>query len=44
MFERPGDDEFSALVGEPQSVPIDEGDPELCEAMRIHRLQWADRG
>jgi len=42
VFERPGDDQVSALVQEPQSDPIDEGDLELGEAMRIHRLQWAD--
>jgi hypothetical protein len=44
VFERPGDEEVSALVREPQSDPIDEDDPELREAMRIHRLQWAPSG
>jgi hypothetical protein len=41
VFERLGDDEVSALLREPQSDPIDEDDPELREAMRIHRLQWS---
>jgi hypothetical protein len=41
VFERPGDDELSALLREPQSASIDEEDPELREAMRIHRLQWS---
>lgn len=44
VFERPGDHEVSALVREPQSESIDEDDPELREAMRIHRLQWAPSG
>lgn len=44
VFERPGDDEVSALVREPHSDPSDEVDPELREAMRIHRLQWAYSG
>lgn len=39
VFERPGDDDVSALLRESQSDPIDEDDPELREAMRIHRLQ-----
>jgi hypothetical protein len=33
-----------ALLRELQSDPIDVDDPELREAVRIHRLQWADRG
>jgi hypothetical protein len=44
MFERPGDGEVSALLREPQSDAIDEDDPELREAMRIHRLQWSSMG
>lgn len=41
VLERPGDDEVSALLQEPQSEPVDQDDRELQEAMRIHRLQWA---
>jgi hypothetical protein len=42
-FERPSDDDVSALLHEPQSDRIDEDDPELREAMRIHRLQWSSK-
>ncbi len=41
VFERPGDDDISALLRDPQSNPIDEDDPELRETMRTHRLQWS---
>lgn len=44
VFERPGDDAASALLLEPQSDPIDEDDPDLREAMGIHRLQWSSIG
>ncbi len=44
VFERPGDDDVSALLQEPQSDVIEEDDPELREAMRIHRLQWPSIG
>lgn len=44
VFERPGDDEASALLLDAQSDPIEEDDPELCEALRIHRLQWSSSG
>jgi len=44
VFERPGDDEVSALLLEPQSDAIDEHDPDLREAMRIHRLRWSASG
>jgi hypothetical protein len=43
VFERPADDEVSALLLETQSDPIDEDDPDLCEAMRIHRPQWSSK-
>jgi hypothetical protein len=41
VLERPGDDEVSALLQEPQSEPVDRDDRELQEAMLIHRLQWS---
>jgi len=41
VVERPGDDDVSSLLQEPQSDPIDEDDPDLREAMRLHRLQWS---
>lgn len=42
-FERPGDDEVSALLLATQSEAIAENDPEIHEAMRIHRLSWQPR-
>jgi hypothetical protein len=44
VFERWGDDLIPALLWELQSDPVDVDDPELREAMRIHRLQWAPSG
>lgn len=44
VFERPGDDDLSALLRESGSDPIDGDDPQLREARRIHRLQWSDEG
>ena len=41
VLERPGDDDVSALLQEPESEPVGQDDDELQEAMRIHRLQWA---
>lgn len=43
-FERPDDDDVSALLSAPQSEPIAKDDPELLDAMRIHRLQWWQPG
>ena len=44
VLERPGDDEVSALLQEPQSEPVVQDDRQLQEAMRIHRLQWSSSG
>ncbi len=44
VLERPGDDDVSALLREPQSAPVAPDDHELQEAMRIHRLQWSPSG
>lgn len=44
VFERPGDEAVWALLHEPHSDPIDEHDPELGEALRIHRLHWSSTG
>lgn len=41
VLERPGDEEVSAQLREPQSEPVDKDDPDLREAMRLHRLRWA---
>ncbi len=41
VFERHGDDGVSSLLQELQSEPVDRDDPDLLEAMRIHRLHWA---
>jgi hypothetical protein len=41
VFERPGDDDVSAHLREPESEPIDADDSELRAAMKIHRLQWS---
>jgi hypothetical protein len=43
VFERPGDDDVSALLREPQCDRMDEDDRELREAMRIHPLQWSSK-
>lgn len=44
VLERPGDDQVSALLQEPQSEPVVQDDGQLHEAMRIHRLQWSPSG
>ena len=44
VLERPGDGEVSALLEERQSEAVDQGDQELQDAMRIHRLQWSPSG
>jgi len=44
VLERPGDGEVSALLEELQSEAVDQGDQELQDAMRIHRLQWSPSG
>ena len=44
VLERPGDGEVSALLQERQSEPVGQGDQELRDAMRIHRLQWSPSG
>lgn len=44
VLERPGDGEVSALLEERQSEAVDQGDRELQDAMRIHRLQWSPSG
>lgn len=41
VLERPADGDVSVLLDEAESEPIDENDPQLEEAMRIHRLQWS---
>ena len=44
VLERPGDGEVSTLLEERQSEAVDQGDQELQDAMRIHRLQWSPSG
>jgi hypothetical protein len=41
VFERPGDEPVSAQLSELTSESVDPSDPELVEAMRLHRLAWA---
>lgn len=41
VFERPGDDPVSSRLTGLTSEAVDPSDPELVEAMRLHRLAWA---
>ena len=41
VFERPGDDPISGRLSDLTSEAVDLSDPELAEAMRLHRLAWA---
>jgi hypothetical protein len=40
LFERPDDGDVSALLNDYGASAIDDNDPGLMEAMRIHRLSW----
>ena len=40
MFERPGDGATSPRVTGMLNEPIQVDDPDLQEALRIHRLHW----
>lgn len=41
VFERPDDDPVSGRLSDLTSEAVDPSDPELAEAMRLHRLAWA---
>lgn len=40
IYERPGDDPSSRLLSHPEARLVDEGDPDLERAMRLHGLVW----
>jgi hypothetical protein len=40
VFERAGDPPRSAQLHESTSGPLDPYDPELTQALRLHRLTW----